>query len=667
MSHYRPSRSFDPDLDIRFRGTHIPAWAAPLVKGYAPHDACWLVVMPRRSGKTWLAGAVRHARPDGRTRLVDVRSEADVRAKGLTCLTSGKAARPQLGDVDVVLVDEPAIGPASGRAGDPATLAAGLKRLREEGVVPVVFATPAEHELLAPHLGADAWKDVVTPPPVTEEEAACMAGRTPEWAPDVVDRLRAGQPGWLLTPFLLELALQTAEDDPDLRTDPAALSRRAAEEADSPLHLYIGQWFHNGLSATHRAAVRRERWRVAGLTFDADARDTRTMKEVLWPVAADPVLAHHLPEVLRLHHVSDLHFGGSMRSNVDQKDRTQAGRALARLTGDGTPLESYLEHVERLAEQGRAPHLVIVSGDLVDRPLDRHGQQALAWLDRLARLLADHPDLRADDPRILLVGGNHDVSWDRCLDPRPGARHEWFAETFRAYPHPDLDKEHHADRRLYVRYPDACLRVALLGSAESGGEPARNDDRDRVRQLLAELAKSEDGTHVSDLMGELERYDPGVVAHPVLRQLKKETGCVNLAVVHHPLSPVPSVEVAPYAGVVNAGQAKLALAEAHTALVLHGHTHLGFLASERLIDSGRPWTTRIAGAPALASIHSNEENGYNEVFIAREGEEHSLALRTVRWRNGQWKADLAFAFRPGAADECAFDELGADRAPQPRN
>ncbi|MGW1209974.1 metallophosphoesterase family protein [Streptomyces sp. NPDC002499] len=664
MNHYRPSRSFDPSLDIRFRGTRIPPWAVPLVERHEPNDACWLVVMPRRSGKSWLAGAVRRARPEGRTRLVDVRSDTDVRRAALTCLTNGKAARPQLGDVDMVLVDEPAIGPSGRQARDPGTLAAGLGRLREEGVVPVVFATPAEYELLAPHLGADASKDVRMPPPVTDEEAAWMADRAPEWAHDVVALLRAEQPGWLLTPFLLELALQTAEAEPDLRTDPAELSRRAGEEADHPQHRYVDQWFHNGMSATHRAVIRRERWRDAGLDFTSDARDAQTMREVLRPVAADPVIAHHLPAVLRVHHVSDLHFGGRLRSNVDQKDRTQAGAALARLTGEGTPLESYLEHVQHLAGQGRAPHLVIVSGDLVDRPLDEYGREALDWLDRLARLLTDHPDLRRDDPRILLVGGNHDVSWDRCLDPRPGARHEWFARAFDAYPHPDLDKDKHEDRRLYVRYPDAGLRVALLGSAESGGEPASNEDRDRVRQLLAELAQSEDGVQISDLMGRLERHDPGVVAHPVLRRLSRETGCVNLAVVHHPLSPVPAVEVAPYAGVVNAGQAKASLAEAHTALVLHGHTHLGFLASERLIDRDRPWTTRIAGAPALASIHSNEENGYNEVFIAREGDGHSLAVRTVRLRQGQWRADLAFAFRPGDPDECAFDELGADRSPR---
>ncbi|WP_251095370.1 metallophosphoesterase [Streptomyces sp. Caat 7-52] len=661
MSPYRPSRSYEQDLDIRFHDGQVPAWAHPLVDGVAPNDACWLVVMPRRSGKSWLASAVKQARPEGRTKVVDVRSEADVRRTGLTCLTSGKAQRPQLGDVQVVLVDEPAVGPSSGRTEAPATLAAGLTRLRDEDVVPVVFATPAEYELLVPHLGVDAVKDRLTAPPLTDEEAGRMAARTPEWAPGVVARLRAEQPGWLLTPFLLELVLQTAEAEPGLRDDPAALSRRAAEAAAFP-HLYVNQLFHNGLSAAHRAALRRERWRGAGLSFGSDDRDARTMK-VLPPVAEDPVLAHHLPEVLRIHHVSDLHVGGRHRTNVDQKDRTQLGSALARLTGDGSPLTGYLEHVRHLAEQGRAPHLVIASGDLVDRPVDAHGQEALDWLARLADLLAGHPDLRADDPRVLLVGGNHDVSWDRCLDERPGARHEWFADTFRAYPHPELDKEDYDTRRLYVRYADAGLRVALLGSAESGGEPVRNEDRDRVRLLLAELARPADGTDISELMGRLERYDPGVVAHGVLRRLKKETGCVNLAVVHHPLSPVPSVEVAPYAGVVNAGQAKLALADADTALVLHGHTHLGFLASERLIDrdQDRPWTTRIAGAPALASIHSNEENGYNEVYVAREGEDHSVAVRTVRWRNGQWKPDLAIAFRPGAADECAFDELGTDR------
>ncbi|MDX3260176.1 metallophosphoesterase [Streptomyces sp. MI02-2A] len=658
MSSYWPSRSFDPDHDIRFRGTHVPSWARRLVEGHPPNDASWLVVMPRRSGKSWLASAIQRVRRGGSTRLVDVRSEASVRRAGLSCLTSSRAARPQLGGAGLVLIDEPAISPSSGATGEPGTLAAGLQRLRDEGVVPVVFATPAEHALLAPHLGADATKDVLSPPPLTDEEAACMASRTPEWALDVVARLRAEQPGWLLTPFLLELVLQVADSEPALRTDMAALSRRAFEAADFHPHLYIDQWFHNGLSQEHRSAIRRERWRRVGLSADfADLHD-QTMR-FLRPIADDPVLAHHLPEVLRVHHVSDLHFGGELRSNVDRKDPTQAGANVARLTGEGTPLDSYLEHVERIAELGRAPHLVIVSGDLVNRPEDSYGQLALDWLRRLESLLADHPDLRDGDPRVLLVGGNHDVSWDKCLDPRPVARHEWFAETFRNYPHPDLDKEDHEARRLYVRYADACLRIALLGSAESGGEPARDHDRERVLSLLAKLGSAGDA-EISDLMGQLERHDPGVVAHPVLRGLNKEAGCVNLAVVHHPLSPVPAVEVAPYAGVVNAGQAKLALAEAHTSLVLHGHTHLGFLASERLIDREQPWTTRIAGAPALASVHSNEENGYNEIFIAREGGGHTLAVRTIRLRNGHWKEDLAIAFRPGAADECGFEDLYAD-------
>ncbi|MFJ9705802.1 metallophosphoesterase family protein [Streptomyces sp. NPDC101234] len=662
MSHYWPGRTFEPARDIRFRGGHMPGWATRLVDGVPPNDAAWLVVMPRRSGKSWLAGAVKKARPDGSTRLVDVRSAHKVRAEGLSCLTDVRAAPPRL-DGGVVLIDEPALHPSSGASRDPATLAAGLQRLREEGAVPVVFATPAEHALLAPHLGVDAWKDELSPPPLTDEEAAAMAARTPQWAYEVVAELRTEQRGWLLTPFLLELALQVAESAPDVRTDMAELSRLACEAADA--HQYIDQWLHNGLSAEQRAALRRERWRRAGIAIGSDGHAEQTMR-VLRPFADDPVLTRHLPDVLRVHHISDLHFGGRLRLNVDRKDPTEAGASVARLTGNrSTPLDSYLEHVRRLAEQGRAPHLVIVSGDLVDRPQDEHGRSALEWLRHLEGLLADHPDLHRDDPRVVLVGGNHDVSWDRCLDERPSARHEWFARTFHGYPHPDLDQEDHAARRLYVRFADAGLRIALLGSAESGGEPANDEGRQRVRELIAELG-SADATQVSEVMGKLERHDPGVVAHQVLTRLKREEGSVTLAVVHHPLSPVPAVEVAPYAGVVNAGQAKLYLAETHTCLVLHGHTHLGFLASERLIDRSRggrrAWTTRIAGAPALASVHSNEENGYNEVSIAREGGGHTLAVRAVRFRNGHWKDDLAIAFRPGAADECDFEELCADPA-----
>jgi hypothetical protein len=164
----------------------------------------------------------------------------------------------------------------------------------------------------------------------------------------------------------------------------------------------------------------------------------------------------------------------------------------------------------------------------------------------------------------------------------------------------------------------------------------------------------------SALIADFERHDPGVISRTVLDRLAPLPGFINLAALHHPLSPVPAVEVAPYSGVVNAGQAKRALAAAATALVLHGHTHLAFVAAERLLGVQPHWTMRIAGAPALASRESDERNGYNEIFIAREGGRHGLGVRTVRFDGGQWTPEPVIAFRPGASDECTLEALCQD-------
>ncbi|MFW6690317.1 metallophosphoesterase [Streptomyces sp. MAR4 CNX-425] len=682
MSLYRPSRAYQRELDVRFPGDHVPGWARPLVEGQLPNSAAWLVELPRRAGKTWLAHAVERARGDDRpSRRVDLRSGPEaVRRRGLLCLRGGKQA-PGVPEGCVVLVDEPALardgdrtarapahdpaatgptGPAARGGVDPAALAAGLAQVRDAGAVPVVLATPAEQLLLAPHLGADAPKDVLRPPPLGAGECARMAARAPDWAPGVVDLLRAAEPAWLHTPFLLELALQTAEEHPALRTDAARLATAAYEEACGR-HQYVPQWFHDGLAAPHRAALRARRWRDAGV--DVAVRDAHT------PPADDPVLVRHLPDVLRIHHITDLHHGGGLRANVDAKDTSQAGQRLAELAGAGSPLDAYLEHVRQLAGQGRAPHLVIATGDLVNRPVDADGETALGWLRALETHLADHPDLRPGDPRVLLTGGNHDVSWELCLDADPQARHRWFADVFAGYPHPDLHEPDPAARRLYVTYPDAGLRVALLGTAESGGEPAHDRDRERLARFREEYvaaADAADDEAVRRLVLDFERHDPGVLARGVLDRLTREPGYVTLAALHHPLSPVPAVEIAPYSGVVNAGQAKWTLADAATSLVLHGHTHLGFTAAERLLGTARPWTTRIAGAPALGSRESDERNGYNQVFVAREGGEHALALRTVRYEAGAWTPGPPIAFHPGAPDETPLRAICAAPAPAVR-
>ncbi|WNI18644.1 metallophosphoesterase [Actinacidiphila sp. ITFR-21] len=635
MSVYQAGQSYDPALDVRLGdGWPVPNWVKPLIEARPSNGPAWLVVMPRRAGKTWLARGIEHARPAGTTARVDLRaSTADSRARSHPWLSDAGASLP-VEPGGLLLVDEPALA-AAGL--DPAVLAECLYRVHRAGVTVVVFATPAEHDLLIAHLGPDAPKDVRSAPPLDAAEQARLAARAPDWAPGTVEWLAAHDTAWLRTPFLLELALHSAEEHPGRRGEPAELLRAAAEEAIGSPYVYVEQWFHDGLSAAHRAQLRAERWRDADLPVPGARIAPHDLAGRL-QLAADPVLAHHLPQVLRVHHISDLHHGGPMRANVDAKDNSPAGLKLAAMAGAGTPMDSYLHHVRQLAAQGRAPHLVVVTGDVVNLPLDEHGEVARTWLRALAGALADHRDLRPQDPRVLLVGGNHDVSWDLVRDPSPQARHRWFAANFSEYPHPDLHLADPRERRLYVTYPRLGLRFALLGTAESGGEEQGVPDPDTGPDHL----------------------DPGVVARGVLDRLSAATGFATVAALHHPLSPVPTVEVAPYSGVVNAGQAKRALSVARTSLVLHGHTHLAFFAAERLLGLSPPWTMRIAGAPALATPQTEERNGYNELFVAREGERSAFAIRTVRLDGGQWTPEQLFAFRPGAPEERALAELCGD-------
>ena len=657
MTHFAPSGAYQRDLDIRFTRTHIPGWAQPLVAARPPNAESWLVVMPRRAGKTWLAAGIVNARPTGQTQRIDLRDSAvSIKKAGMGCLL-GANTPPEIAG-EILLVDEPGLAQEGrGRGGvEPSKLAVGLGRLRETGVVPVVFVTPLEHFLLMPHLRPDAAKDVLLPPPLDDTEIARMTARAPDWAPETAKRIRQIAPTWLQLPFLLELILHVAEEQPCLREDLQALLRAGLDEAKGR-HEYLPQLLHNGLSAEQRAELRTSRWQAAGVEISAATPSTLLART---SVSRDPVVASHLPGVLRIHHISDLHHGGNLRANVDTKDTTRAGRRIAALAGAGSPLDSYLGHIRQLAGLGQAPHLVIVSGDIVNRPDSRFGEQALTWLAELRSMLAEHPDLRPDDPRVVLVGGNHDVSWELCLEPRQEARHQWFAEMFADFPHPDLHLPDCSKRRLFLKYPHAGIRLVLLGSAESGGEASRDEDRALLDEYLARFRKTEDGAVLRELIHSFERLDPGIVARGILDRLTPEPGYITIATLHHPLSPVPSVEIAPYTGLINAGQTKQALISARTALVLHGHTHLGFLSAERLLGLSTNWTMRIAGAAALASAASDEQNGYNEIFLAREGPDHRILVRPVRLDGGQWLPQKSIAFSPGTSDEYTIADLVRD-------
>ena len=656
MNPFTPGAAYQATLDVRFTGGASPSWASDLLTGRQPNDVCWLVVMGRRAGKSWLASAIENSRTANTTTRVDLRAGPNGAKKaGVPCLVGVKGSSTPRA---VILVDEPGIGQAGGQGADPATLAQGLRELRDLGSTPILFATPNELSALRPHLGVDSSKDVVLPPDLDDAEILRMAGRAPDWAVDLAAAIRHEDPSWLRLPFLLELILQVAHRRPQIRDRVWELIRCAIDDARDA-HDYVYQVFGNGLSPDQRSDLRRERWLASGLDLvSPELRRSLRYRRVL----GDPIVADHMPEVIRIHHLSDLHIGGDLRANIDRKDLSEAGEKIADVAGGTrTRLDSYLAHLEQLSAQDRGPHVVVVTGDIVDRPEEGSGQAAVEWLAKVRERLASHRDLKDLDPRIILVGGNHDVAWDLALSPDVRARHQWFADIFFEYPHPDLHLQSGTDRTLTVDYVNAGLRVVMLGSAESGGEVATDSARRRLKELQDEFTEAIDSDAIRASIRKIEHIDPGVVSRSMLDQVGFEPGWLTFAVLHHPLSAVPSVEIAPYSGVINAGQVKRALVAARTALVMHGHTHLSFLASERLLCTGREdWTLRIAGAPTLAAAASDEQNGYNQVFVLREGGQHAVVIRPMRYDGGQWVGRDRISFRPGQPCELSDAALIGD-------
>src|SRR5208337_257216 len=192
---------------------------------------------------------------------------------------------------------------------------------------------------------------------------------------------------------------------------------------------------------------------------------------------ADPILADHLPPPLRIHHVSDLHVGPKTADSVDVKAQGTHGQALGQGAGAKPVRDVYLDHVSALPPH-RKPHVVVISGDLAEMGDVELYRETQVWLDRLESLLAQHghPGLADQEvghalPRILLVGGNHDVNWKEVIGPA-GARkrHLPFAQAFEKYPRPRLEEPPGSRPLAHVSYgAELGVEFLLLGSAEFGG------------------------------------------------------------------------------------------------------------------------------------------------------------------------------------------------------
>jgi 3',5'-cyclic AMP phosphodiesterase CpdA len=627
MSTFEVNRTYDPALDARDYG-RLPE----RLTRHPDHGILWPIVAARRGGKTWTLRAMERRLNEsapGSARYVDLR-EAYPKLP----------ARVQAG---CVLLDEPQLAAAdAGRVRDARRFLAWCAQQQRAGKRLVLAMTPAEWSRLGEADGAGllaSTKALQFIEPLRPHEADRLARTEP--ARRLLDQLPAI---WRSSPFLLELVFAEAESNPAL-TLPELL-RAALARCESYQVRYVHYVFHDGLTAPQRATVRKLAW---GEPIEAD--------EVLRGAGflcgergeeriADPILAAHLAP-LRIHHISDVHVGPKSAAIGDVKERDAFGRALEYAVGGGLVRDGYVRHVEQLAARGRAPHLVVISGDLVEWAEPEQYRSAVAWIEALRERLADHPLLRPDDPRVLLVGGNHDVDWKRTGgEGGDRARHAPFAEAFAAHPHPHLEQAPESRPLAKIAYPDLGLEVVLLGSAELGGEETRDPDEAEILALVdrlrAQPVSAADVAAAEQLGRRTVRVDPGLIHRRELDRIKAEAfrNPVRIAVLHHPLSHLPATEVARFGGLLNAGDVKATLLEKGFCLVLHGHVHKGWFGEERWPDRYPDRTLRIAAAPSLSSHEITEHNGYNEIEIRRDrrGDERTseIVVRRFGLDGAQW-------------------------------
>lgn len=603
MGIFRVNRPYAPDLDVRDREDLLTR-----IESQPPNGVLWPLVAARRAGKTWTLRAIEHRFNEvqpGSARFIDIN-----RAGSLP--PSGEAAQ-------CLLIDEP----EGALLRDARGFLDRCAELHAANVNLVVAMTPAEWELLtkAEKGSRVSARDLLFIPPLKPAEAKKLA-RTRQAAA----LLRRLPSRWQRSPFLLELVFETAEASADLARDTRSLLRAVIDRCDDAEFFYFPAVFENGLTAAHQGAA----LRVARGT--APESPERTMLERCGLVTieggrqslADPVLEAHLSP-LRIHHISDIHVGPKAAELIWVKERGEHGARLGEGAGAGPVRDSYLNYVRELAGNGRAPHILVVSGDITETGEPDQYEAAKEWIAKVREHLADHSQLGEDDPRVLIVGGNHDVDWRQSLGTHDArARHKPFAEAFAGFPRPKLEEPPEARPLAAVSYPDVGVEFLLLGSAEFGGEEEKDAEQaalleiiDNLRAKAAALSDVAAGAPIRDRVA---RIDPGLVHHEDLRRAKEAQWRqpVRIAVLHHPVSPLPATEISRYSGLLNAGEVKDTLLRKGFCLVLHGHVHTGWWSREQWPGRHQDRSIYVAAAPSLGSREVQEHHGFNEIEVVRE-------------------------------------------------
>jgi 3',5'-cyclic AMP phosphodiesterase CpdA len=297
-------------------------------------------------------------------------------------------------------------------------------------------------------------------------------------------------------------------------------------------------------------------------------------------------------------HLSDVHLGRAPQDEIADAYKQEFVPIAQRVSRQRILLWT-LESLQEVVK-ARPLDAVVVSGDLT---VANH-EDGFAKFEELIAALGP---LRPPNHKVVVVPGNHDVTWQ--TQAASAERYELFDRYIRAagYVTPlldgtdiDSDGRFIGDPKLphYILSDDDGWIIVPINSSDYSGslEPLPNLPDDVWDGALAEIEMRAGPAAAADVR-RLRQYDAARVSPAQLEALRALLDCADaeaatppplrIGVIHHHLLPVSvREEVKSFESITNLGLLRNFLRENNVRLVLHGHKHREFLYKDHVYATG---------------------------------------------------------------------------------
>jgi 3',5'-cyclic AMP phosphodiesterase CpdA len=287
-------------------------------------------------------------------------------------------------------------------------------------------------------------------------------------------------------------------------------------------------------------------------------------------------------------HLTDLHLGDANPDSVLGAYKSRFVNPEQRTTRERLLGETLGELQQRLKENDEELASIVISGDIT-YIADRSG------FEKLDELLTHLGDQRPPNDRVVIVPGNHDVTWKTQPDSKE--RYELFREFVvdQGYVVPALASNEKVDANNLLIDEENNFLIAPLNSSNWCGVMEPVDET--LEKFLAEEKIS---PQIRSEIASLRLADPARIAEPhigklrkVLREVDSDQTLTRIAVLHHQLLPVTTdEELKAFEGLTNLQLMRRFLASNSFALVLHGHKHSELAYYDRIVEADRHFPDR---------------------------------------------------------------------------